>query len=144
MVEEELCRAGYHEVRGGGGVPTILAVGTDAQKEEFVRPALSDDVHFALGYTEPDGTKYEVVGDWAWGHQMDLIASGQGFGTGLFNQSATISYTFPIPAGNTVGITAYMTDGDFCGDFVTGTWTYYNVGQSSAGQQVAGNVHLEQ
>ena len=95
-------------------------------------------------YTEPDGTKYEVVGDWAWGHQMDLIASGQGFGTGLFNQSATITYTFPIPAGNTVVVTAYMTDGDFCGDFVTGTWTYYNVGQSSAGQQVAGNVHLEQ
>jgi hypothetical protein len=37
-----------------------------------------------------------------------------------------------------------MTDGDFCGDFATATWTFYNVGQSSAGQQVAGNVHLEQ
>ncbi|MDQ6884832.1 MAG: hypothetical protein M3077_11455, partial [Candidatus Dormibacteraeota bacterium] len=95
-------------------------------------------------YVEPDGSKYEVKGDWAWGHQMDLIARGQGLGTGIFNQSATITYTFPIPSGNTVVITAFMTDGDFCGDFVTGTWTFYNVGQSSAGQQVAGNVHLEQ
>lgn len=95
-------------------------------------------------YVEPDGTKYEVAGDWAWGHQMDLIAAGKGVGTGLFNQAATITYTFPIPAGNTVVITAYMTDGDFCGDFVTGTWTFYNVGQASPGQQVAGNVHLEQ
>jgi hypothetical protein len=95
-------------------------------------------------FTEPDGTTYEVSGDWAWGHQMDLIASGQGFGTGILNQSATITYTFPIPAGNTVVISAYMTDGDFCGDFVTATWTFYNMGQSSAGQQAAGNVHLEQ
>lgn len=95
-------------------------------------------------YIEPDGTKYEVSGDWAWGHQMDLIAAGAGLGTGILNQAATITYTFPIPAGNTVAITSYMTDGDFCGDFATATWTFYNVGQSGAGQQVAGNVHLEQ
>jgi hypothetical protein len=95
-------------------------------------------------YTEPDGTTYEVAGDWAWGHQMDIIVAGGGIGTGILNQSATITYTFPIPAGNTVVITAYMTDGDFCGDFVTATWTFYNIGTSSAGQQVAGNVHLEQ
>jgi hypothetical protein len=95
-------------------------------------------------YTEPDGTLYEVSGDWAWGHQMDLIAAGQGFGTGILNQTATITYTFPIPSGNTVVITSYMTDGDFCGDFVTATWTFYNIGTSGAGQQVAGNVHLEQ
>jgi Putative Flp pilus-assembly TadE/G-like len=95
-------------------------------------------------YIEPDGTKYEVSGDWSWGHQMDLIAAGKGLGTGILNQAATITYTFPIPAGNTVVITAYMTDGDFCGDFVAATWTFYNIGQSGAGQQVAGNVHLEQ
>jgi hypothetical protein len=91
-----------------------------------------------------DGSSFQIAGDWAWGHQMDLIAQGKGLGTGILNQSATITYTFPIPAGNTVVITSYMTDGDFCGDFATATWTFYNVGQSGAGQQVAGNVHLEQ
>jgi hypothetical protein len=95
-------------------------------------------------WTDPDGTTFEVAGDWAWGHQMDLIAAGRGLGTGILNQSATITYTMPIPAGNTVVITAYMTDGDFCGDFATATWTFYNIGQSGAGQQVAGHVHLEQ
>jgi hypothetical protein len=95
-------------------------------------------------WTDPDGSVFEINGDWAWGHQMDLIAAGKGLGTGILNQSATISYTFPIPAGNTVVITAYMTDGDFCGDFATATWTFYNIGQSGAGQQVAGHVHLEQ
>ncbi|MDQ6711677.1 MAG: hypothetical protein M3Z28_00595, partial [Candidatus Dormibacteraeota bacterium] len=95
-------------------------------------------------YTEPDGSIYEVAGDWSWGHQMDIIAGGGGFGTGILNQTATISYTFTIPSGSTVVITAYMTDGDFCGDFATATWTFYNIGQSNAGQQVAGHVHLEQ
>jgi hypothetical protein len=95
-------------------------------------------------WTDVDGSSFQIAGDWAWGHQMDLIAQGKGLGTGILNQSATITYTFPIPAGNTVVITSYMTDGDFCGDFATATWTFYNVGQSGAGQQVAGNVHLEQ
>jgi hypothetical protein len=95
-------------------------------------------------YTEPDGSVYEVAGDWAWGHQMDIIAGGGGLGTGILNQTVTITYTFTIPSGSTVVITAYMTDGDFCGDFATATWTFYNIGQSNAGQQVAGHVHLEQ
>ena len=95
-------------------------------------------------YTEPDGSVFEVAGDWSWGHQMDIIAGGAGFGTGILNQTATITYTFAIPAGSTVVITTYMTDGDFCGDFATATWTFYNIGQSNAGQQVAGHVHLEQ
>jgi Flp pilus assembly protein TadG len=95
-------------------------------------------------YTEPDGSTYEVSGDWAWGHQLDIVAAGGGWGTGFGNQADTITYTFPIPAGNTVTVTAYMTDGDFCGDFVTGTWTFYNIGTTTPGKQVAGNLHLEQ
>jgi alkylation response protein AidB-like acyl-CoA dehydrogenase len=33
---------------------TIQAVGTDAQKQRFIPPALSGEIIFALGYTEPD------------------------------------------------------------------------------------------
>ncbi len=54
IVEEELVRAGFPVSRGGGGVAAIAAHGTDAQKEEFVKPAIKDDVYFALGFTEPN------------------------------------------------------------------------------------------
>lgn len=54
IVEEELVRAGFPVSRGGGGVPAIAAHGTDMQKEEFVKPAINDDVYFALGFTEPN------------------------------------------------------------------------------------------
>jgi Flp pilus assembly protein TadG len=95
-------------------------------------------------YTYADGSTFEVNGDWAWGHQLDIIARGGGIGTGVFNQSVTLTYTFTIPVGQTLTAAIYMTDGDFCGDYVTATYTFYNIGQASPGQQVAGNVHLEQ
>ncbi len=92
------------------------------------------------------GSKFEVSGDWSWGHQLNIISNGGGTGTGIFNQKDTLTYTFPIPPANqpTVSITIYMTDGDFCGDYVTATYTFYNVGHANPGQQVSGNVHLEQ
>jgi len=54
IVEEELARAGLPITRGGGGVPAIAAHGTPEQKSEFIKPAVNDDVYFALGFTEPD------------------------------------------------------------------------------------------
>jgi alkylation response protein AidB-like acyl-CoA dehydrogenase len=54
LVEEEMIRAGLPVTRGGGGVPAILAAGTDEQKERYVRAALDDDIYFALGFTEPE------------------------------------------------------------------------------------------
>ena len=53
IVEEELARADLPVSRGGGGVPAITQHGTPEQKQEFVRPAVTDDVYFALGFTEP-------------------------------------------------------------------------------------------
>ena len=54
IVEEELSRAGLPITRGGGGVAAIAAHGTPEQKAEFVKPAINDDVYFALGFSEPD------------------------------------------------------------------------------------------
>ena len=34
--------------------PTIMAHGTDEQKQRFLPDILSGDLHFAIGYTEPD------------------------------------------------------------------------------------------
>ena len=34
--------------------PTLQAFGTDVQKEKFLGPILTGDVHFAIGYSEPD------------------------------------------------------------------------------------------
>jgi alkylation response protein AidB-like acyl-CoA dehydrogenase len=53
IVEEELCRVGIPVGRGGGGSPAIIAIGTEAQKQQYVRADINDDVYFALGLTEP-------------------------------------------------------------------------------------------
>ena len=37
----------------------------------------------------------------------------------------------------------FMTDGDRCGDYVTSTWTFNNIGQPAPGVQVVGSVRLE-
>jgi 3-oxocholest-4-en-26-oyl-CoA dehydrogenase alpha subunit len=53
IVEEELIRADIPVSRGGSGLPSIVAHGTDEQRAEFLAPAMQDDVSFALGFTEP-------------------------------------------------------------------------------------------
>ena len=34
--------------------PALMAHGTDAQKEKFLRGILAGELHFAIGYSEPD------------------------------------------------------------------------------------------
>jgi hypothetical protein len=48
-----------------------------------------------------------------------------------------------VPAGQTVTVSMFMTDGDRCGDYVTSTWTFNNIGQPAPGVQVVGSVRLE-
>lgn len=71
--------------------PTLIRYGTDRQKEMFLERILAGDVHFAIGYSEPDagtdlaslrttarrdGDHYVVNGQKLWttgGHQADYV-----------------------------------------------------------------------
>ncbi|MBF4162126.1 acyl-CoA dehydrogenase [Nocardioides acrostichi] len=71
--------------------PTLIRYGTPAQKEKFLARILAGDVHFAIGYSEPDagtdlaslrttarreGDHYVVNGQKLWttgGHQADFV-----------------------------------------------------------------------
>jgi Flp pilus assembly protein TadG len=88
-------------------------------------------------YGPRNGSTFTVEGNWIWGHERDLLTAVRG------NDLATLTYTFPVPAGQTVTVSMFMTDGDRCGDYVTSTWTFNNIGQPAPGVQVVGSVRLE-
>jgi Flp pilus assembly protein TadG len=88
-------------------------------------------------YGPRNGSTFTVEGNWTWGHERDLATAVRG------NDLATLTYTFPVPAGQTVTVSMFMTDGDRCGDYVTSTWTFNNIGQPAPGVQVIGSVRLE-
>lgn len=89
-------------------------------------------------FTYADGSSIEVYGNWTWGHEKDIPGSTEGTNT------ATIKYTFPVPPGQAVTVSIFMTDGDHCGDYATATYTFNNVGTPAAGQQTSGAVQLEE
>jgi len=88
--------------------------------------------------TYPSGATFELNGGWVWGHE-EMIP-----GTSAGSNQVTLIYTFPVPPGPQSTITLFMVDGDSCGDWVTVTITFNNIGSPSPGQQSAGTVHLEQ
>ncbi len=53
---DEVHRAGapYPMVTLNTVGPTLMVYGSDAQKERFLPPILAGELHFAIGYTEPD------------------------------------------------------------------------------------------
>ena len=57
LIAEEFARAGISPGLGGQGinmlVPTLLEVGTDAQKHQFIAPTLLGDIVWCQGYSEP-------------------------------------------------------------------------------------------
>ena len=57
IIAEEFARAQVSQGMGGQGismlVPTLLEVGTEAQKEQFIRPTLLGEMLWCQGYSEP-------------------------------------------------------------------------------------------
>ncbi len=58
IYDEEMLRAGAPPILGGIGVsllvPTLLAYGTDWQKDSYIEPILSGDLVFCQGFSEPN------------------------------------------------------------------------------------------
>ncbi len=75
IIAEEFGSAGVPQGMGGQGismlVPTLLEVGTEEQREEFIKPTLYGDIVWCQGYSEPGAgsdlaslrTKAELDGD---------------------------------------------------------------------------------
>jgi alkylation response protein AidB-like acyl-CoA dehydrogenase len=58
--------------------PTLQLLGTEAQKKKFLPGILSGDVHFAIGYSEPDaGTDLASLRTTAVKHGDEYIVNGQ-------------------------------------------------------------------
>ncbi|MEK7777512.1 MAG: acyl-CoA dehydrogenase family protein, partial [Chloroflexota bacterium] len=55
IVEEEFARVGMGVGGGGSGAGAILGAGTEEQKRYFIPKAISGDISFCLGFTEPQG-----------------------------------------------------------------------------------------
>jgi hypothetical protein len=87
-------------------------------------------------YKLPDGSTFEVVGDWTWGHENAIPGAVRSAYT------ATLIYTFTAPPGSTIDVLVFMTDGDRCGDYVSAENIFNNVSNPRAGQQSSGSVLL--
>lgn len=75
-----------------------------------------------------------------WGHESELTGTTPYWS----GHKSTINFTFPTPAGSTVHIQIFMTDGDFCGDYAIGSFTFNNIGQPNGGLQSGASVSLVQ
>jgi hypothetical protein len=130
------------DVTGAERYPTLADSGS-ANYSPHVTDTNGDPdwtMNYPVGsiYGNHDGSTFRIQGDWAWGHERNLLGAQRG------NDYATLTYTFPVPVGQTVTISMFMTDGDRCGDYVTTTWTFNNIGTPAPGVQVIGVVRLEQ
>ena len=99
---------------------------------------LNTDWSLSIPNGTPTNSTFETSGNWTWGHERDIPNATIGPNT------ATIKFTFPTPAGTTVTITMFITDGDRCGDYALSTATMNNVGQPYSGGQGVGSVRLVQ
>jgi alkylation response protein AidB-like acyl-CoA dehydrogenase len=75
IIAEEFGRVQMHSGLGGQGIsmltPMLLERGTEAQKQEFIRPTIQGDIFWCQGYSEPGSgsdlaslsTKAELDGD---------------------------------------------------------------------------------
>jgi hypothetical protein len=90
----------------------------------------------------PNGTAnptvFEVNGSWLWGHESEITGTTPNWSMNL----ADIYFTFPTPNGATVNIQVFMTDGDFCGDYAMGNFTFNNIGQPNGGLQAGASVSI--
>ena len=57
IIAEEFSNAGVHQGLGGQGismlVPTLLEMGTESQKQQFIKPTIHGEMVWCQGYSEP-------------------------------------------------------------------------------------------
>ena len=129
IVEEEFARVGLSVGGGGSGAPTILAGGTQEQKDYYVRKLVDGEYSFALGFTEPSGgadlagLQCRAVRD-----GDDFIINGQKMYTSSAHRSTHLylmARTDPDSKRN-AGISIFLIPMDTPGITVRPLWTIQN------------------
>ena len=129
IIEEEFSRAGLSVGGGGSGAPTILAGGTQEQKDYYVRKLVDGEYSFALGFTEPSGgadlagLQCRAVRD-----GDDFVINGQKMYTSSAHRSTHLylmARTDPESKRN-AGISIFLIPMDTPGITVRPLWTIQN------------------
>jgi Putative Flp pilus-assembly TadE/G-like len=97
-----------------------------------------DPTDWSYAIPNSNGSSIELKGSWTWGHQSDIAGAQRG------TYPAQLIYTFPNPNGNYISISAFVSDGDRCGDYALAGYTFKNTGQPGGGTQAIGTVELVQ
>ena len=129
IIEEEFARAGLAVGGAGSGAPTILAAGTEEQREFFVKGLINGEVALCLGFTEPQagadlaGLQCRAIRD-----GDDYIINGQKmYTTGA--QNATHIYLMARTDPDSerhAGISIFLIPMDSPGIAVRPLWTIQN------------------
>ena len=129
IVEEEFARVGIGVGGGGSGAPTILAGGTQEQKDQYIKKLVDGEWSFAQGFTEPSGgadlagLQCRAIRD-----GDDYVINGQKMYTSSAHRSTHIylmARTDPESKRN-AGISIFLIPMDTPGITVRPLWTIQN------------------
>ena len=136
IVEEEFARVGFSVGGGGSGAPTILAGGTQEQKDYFIPRLIRGELSFCQGFTEPSGgadlagLQCRAVRD-----GDDYIINGQKMYTSTAHNATHVylmARTDPHSTRN-AGISIFLIPMDTPGITVRALWTIQNDPQAPRG-----------
>jgi len=144
ILNEALARRGGPQIGKGVGIigKTILAVGSEKMKKEFLPKILANEVEFAVGYSEPD------AGSDAASMKLKAVKDGDGWllnGQKVWTTSAHFADWYWLgartdPSNKHQGITLFLVPMDHPGVTVKPIWT---IGGAPMGLERTNEVFLD-